>query len=278
MACIWCTFIRVNLESDMSPIGYIISISTSQNNTEDMRTVLKIAGQGQVLFGTSTEAQCTNLYATQAGKKSKQKLTTQLQAVPGFSKVNVVALSRSIKKTELSEVRKIFADLDWDSSSVSDDELSFFIVSKLKGQSIYYIDLGYKRIGKGPVKMSIKRLEEHPQYSPDWLKKSDRKKKDTQTGKQTHDYIETRTVLLKTEAVEVEPPPPPMPPPKDLHQMTDVQITQWMRKNDTRNLKDEDIEVKRTSEEILITINLDEQTETFIYKLRGSTSRFTNET
>jgi hypothetical protein len=74
--------------------------------------------------------------------------------------------------------------------------------------------------------------------------------------------------LLKSEAVEVEPPPPPMPPPKDLYQMTDAQITQWMRKNDSRNLKDKDIEVKRAFEEILITIKLDEQTETFIYKLR----------
>ena len=72
--------------------------------------------------------------------------------------------------------------------------------------------------------------------------------------------------MFETEEVEVEPPPP-LPPPKDLHFMTDAQITQWMQKNDSRNLKDEDIEVKRTSKEILITINLDEQTETFVYKL-----------
>jgi hypothetical protein len=246
----------------MRPIGYIISVSTSQSNTEDVPTVLKIAGQGLVLVATSTEAHVTHLYAIPAGKISKQELATQLRAVTGISKVSVVALSKSIKKTELSEVRKIFAGFDWDSSSVSDDELSLFIVSKLKGQHIYYIDLDFKKIGKGPVKMHIKRLEEHPEYSPDWLKK-----KEIQDRKQTLDDIETRTVQFETEEVEVEPPPPPLPPPKDLHQMTDAQITQWMRNNDSRILKDEDIEVKRTSEEILITINSDEQTETFIYKL-----------
>ena len=88
-----------------------------------------------------------------------------------------------------------------------------------------------------------------------------------QDGKQTHDDIETGIVLIKSEGVEVEPPPPPSPPPEDLHQMTDAQIILWMQKNDSRNLKDEEIEVKRSSEEIFITINLDEQTETFIYKL-----------
>jgi hypothetical protein len=77
----------------MRPIGYIISISTSQNNTEDVLTVLKIAGQGQAIFGTSTEALSTHLYVFPAGKKSKQELATQLQAVPGFSKVHVVAIA-----------------------------------------------------------------------------------------------------------------------------------------------------------------------------------------
>jgi hypothetical protein len=251
----------------MKPIGYIISITTSPRNAEDMMTVLKIAGQGQMLAGTSTEILNSCLYAIPTGKKSKQKLAIELQAVPSFSNVHVVALSKSIKKAELSEVRKIFAGFGWDSSSVSDEELSLFIVSKLKGEYTYYIDIDNKRIGKRTVKIYIKRLEDHPQFSPDWLKKGDRKKNEIQNGKQTLDDIETGTVLLKSAAVEVEPPPPPISPPKDLNQMTDAQITQWMRKNDSRNLKDKDIEVKRTSEEILITIKVDEQTETLIYKL-----------
>ena len=66
---------------------------------------------------------------------------------------------------------------------------------------------------------------------------------------------------------EVEEPPPPPPPPTSLKQMTDIQIRHWMRKNDTRILKDEDIEIKRRSEEILITIMVDEGVETMIYKL-----------
>ena len=179
----------------MRPIGYIISVSTSQNNTEDLLNVLRIAGQGQFILGTTTETLSTHLYAIAAGKKSKQELATQLHAVPGFSKVHLVALSKSIKKTELSEVRKIFDEFDWDSSTVSDDELSSFIDSKLNGQHTYYLDLDYKKRGKGPVKMYVKRLEEHPQYSPDWLKITDLKKNETKDS----DHIETGTILLVSE-------------------------------------------------------------------------------
>jgi ribosomal protein S3 len=68
-------------------------------------------------------------------------------------------------------------------------------------------------------------------------------------------------------AVEPSPPPPPPPPPHNLHQMTDAQIRQWIRKRVSHRLKNEDIEVKRTSEEILITIKLGEQTETIGYRL-----------
>jgi hypothetical protein len=117
----------------------------------------------------------------------------------------------------------------------------------------------------GPVKIYIKRLEDHPEYSPDWLKKSNRKKKEGQDGEQSLADIETGMVLIVTEEKEVEPPPPPMPPPKKLQQMTDAEIIQWMRKNDSRNLREEDMEVKRTSDEILITISLDETTETLVY-------------
>jgi hypothetical protein len=72
--------------------------------------------------------------------------------------------------------------------------------------------------------------------------------------------------LLKT-IEEVVPPPPPPPAPTNLKQMTDIQIRYWIRKNDVRILKDEDIEIKRTSGEILITIMVDGEVETVIYKL-----------
>lgn len=50
--------------------------------------------------------------------------------------------------------------------------------------------------------------------------------------------------------------------------MTDTQIRHWMRQNDSRKLEDKDIEIKRTSEDVVITIRLNGVTESLQYKLK----------
>ena len=249
----------------MIPAGYIISVTTSEIDRQVVPTVLKIAGHGQVLFVSSTEAVNTHLFVIRESKTSTQELTTQLLAVPGFSKVAIVALSTPIMQTELSEVRELFTGLGWDASCVTDDELSLFINDKLLGQYTYYLDLDHKKYGRGPISMSIKRLEDHPQFSPDWLKDNGSKKEQIHDEEQSFDDIETQEFVVQEE--EFEPPPPPPPAPANLEQMTDMQIRYWIRKNDARILRDEDIEIKRSSEEILITIMVDEREESVIYKL-----------
>ena len=117
--------------------------------------------------------------------------------------------------------------------------------------------------------MRIKRLKDHPQFSPDWLINSGGEKKEIHNEEQTFDDLETDEFVIEMieEVEEVEEPQPPPPPPTNLEQMTDIQIRKWIRKNDARILHDEDIEIKRTSDEIFITIKFDGEAETVIYKL-----------
>ena len=250
----------------MTPAGYMISVTASASNRQVIPVVLKIAGRGQMFFGSTTEDISNHLFVIPDSEKSLQEITTELQAVPGFSKVAIVALSKPVNETELSEVRKLFTGLDWDTSDVTDDELSLFIDDKLLGQYTYYIDLDHKRIGRGTISMRIKRLEDHPEFSPDWLINSEGKKEGIQNEEQSCDNIETHEFVIEMiEQEEVDPPPPP---PTNLDQMTDIQIRKWIRKNEPRSLEDEDIEIKRSSEEILITIRVDGDAQTVIYKLR----------
>jgi|SRR5688572_3858458 len=251
----------------MIPVGYLITVTASESDRQGVQTVLKIAGCGQEFFGSTTEAVSIHLFVIRESKKSPQELTTQLQAVPGFLKVAVIALSTPIREAELSEVRELFTGLGWDASGVANDELSLFINDKLLGQYTCYIDLDRKKYG-GLITMRIKRLEDHPQFSPDWLKDNGRKKEGIQDEEQSFEDIETHESVIEIiEEEEVEPPPPPPPPPANLEQMTDMQIRYWIRKNDGRILSDENIEIKRSSEEILITITIDGEVGTVIYKL-----------
>src|SRR5215207_3905449 len=143
----------------MITVGYIISVTASPGNRQVVPAVLKIAGNGQVFFGSTTEDVSTHLFIIRENKQSSQDLTAQLQAVPGFRNVAIVAISKPINDTELSALRELFAGHNWDTSSVTDDELSLFIDDKMLGQYAYYIYLDHKRIGSGTISMRIKRLE-----------------------------------------------------------------------------------------------------------------------
>lgn len=247
----------------MTPVGYMISVTTSALNLQVFRAILNIAGSGEMFFGSTTEDTGSHLFVVRENKKSTRELTAQLQAVPGISKVVVVALSQPVTEIELSKVRDLFAGLDWDASGVTDDLLSLFIDDKLRGQYTYYIDLGHQKNSGGTIPMHIKPLEEHPQFSPDWLKATGGTKEKRQDEEQLIDDIETSELMIEME--EEEEPEPPPPPPKNLDQMTDTQIRDWLRKHDRRILSDEDIEIKRNSEEIFIKIIIDGEEETMIY-------------
>lgn len=246
----------------MTTASYLMSITTSQKNVEVILAILNIAGMGQAFYGENDGTVGTDLWIIPKSKKSTQEVTTQLQAVPAIRSVSVVQLSKPVKETELVEVRELFAGIGWDASSVTDEELSLFINAKLQGQYTYYIDHDQKKKGKEPAKIRIRPAQEHPYFSPDMLKESDYTKDDDR--ELTIDDIEIRTVTMVDQIAE---PPPPPHPPHNLHQMTDGQIKQWIRKKVSYCPKNEDIKVKRTSEEILITIKHDEQTETIGYRL-----------
>ncbi|HET6768436.1 MAG TPA: hypothetical protein VFH08_13590 [Chitinophagaceae bacterium] len=248
----------------MTPVGHIISVTVSPGNKEVVPVVLKITGRGQLIFGSTMQDLSNHLFVIPDSEKSAQEITAELQAVPGFSKVAVVALSQPVNEREISDVRKLFAGLDWDASGVTDDQLSLFIDDKLRGQYTYYIDLGHKKNSGGTIPMRIKLLVEHPKFSPDWLIARGRTKEKIQGIEQSFDDIETRELMVEMEAKE-EPEPPP-PPPINLDQMTDTQIREWIRQHDRRIPSDEDIEIKRISEGIFITIMIDGKEETMIYK------------
>jgi hypothetical protein len=250
----------------MKTVSYLMTVSTSQKDVEVMLAILNIAGMGQAFYGESDGTGCTDLWIIPQSKKSKREMTTQLLAVAAIRKVSVVRLSRPVKEIELPEVRELFAGIGWDASNVTDKELSLFVNAKLQGEYTYYIDYGEREKGKEPVKIRIRPAQEHPHFSPDMLKKSDYTKDNAQDRVFTIDDIKIHTVTMVDRRPAEATSPPPCPP-RNLHQMTDAQIKQWIRTKVSHRPKNEDIEVKRTSEEILITIKLGEYIETIGYRL-----------
>jgi hypothetical protein len=188
------------------PVSYLISVITSQKDVEVILAILNIAGKGHAFHGFSNGDISTDLWIIPKGKKNIQSVITELQTIPAIRSVTIVALSNPVKNSELLEVRKLFADVGWDASSVPDNTLSLFINAKLKGQYTCYI--AYNHREKLPVKIEIKLIEEHPLFSPDWLKAADYTEDEIQSSDLTIDDIEIRSVVIET-IQEIETPPPP---------------------------------------------------------------------
>ena len=235
-----------------------------QSEAEAVLSVLKIVGSGQVFFGSGDGLVTTNLMAIPANGKSTKELTAQLEAVSVIRSVFVIAISDPISQAELSGVRNLFASVNRDTSDIGDEQLTLYIASKLRNEYTYYLDIAQRRNEKGLFNVRIKRLEEHPEFTPDWISDATTKKRKRQYAKHPFEEIETGHVVLKSK----EYPVPPPPPPGKLNEMTDAQIRNWLRKNDSRNLQDDNIEIRRSSEELRIIIKYDGTAETINYKIK----------
>jgi hypothetical protein len=189
--------------------SYLISITTATNDVQIILAILNIAGKGQAFHGFSNDATNTALWIIPRGRKNSQEVTTQLQKMPGILSVSVVTLSTPVQKNELTEVRSLFSQIGWDSSQVTDKALSVFINAKLQGQYTYYVD--YDHRAKTPIKIQIKPIEEHPHFSPDWLKTN--AYNEDEDRELTMDDLEIRSITL--EMIEHEAESPPLPPPPD---------------------------------------------------------------
>ena len=248
---------------NMNQAGYFISVSVPQSEQEVGLAIYKILSPCHVLMGFgSDKIAMTNLYVSTATHSSASELKNELKALKGVSQVLVSPLSSPIKPDELAEVRSAFAAIDRDATSVSDELLSMYLNLKLQGKYTHYMDFGFKPNSKGLFPMRINRLEDHPEFSPEWLKDT---AVNMSEGKE--EYFVSGSMTITSEEKRIVPPPPPPLRPNNLDKMSDEQVRQWIKKHDHRKLKDKDIHVSRTSEEVLIEIEVDGGTERLTYKL-----------
>lgn len=188
--------------------SYLMLITTSRMDIEAMLEILNVAGRGQAFHSFSNGTSETGLWIIPRRKKSKQEVITELQATSVIRTVSIVALSNPVQKNELIEVRELFTQFGWDTSEVTDEALSLFITAKLQRQYTYYIH--HQNIEKEPHKIQIKPIEEHPSFSPDWLKTTNNNEDFDQDRELTIDDI--KIVSVELGKIEIEEPPTPPPP------------------------------------------------------------------
>ena len=190
----------------MTTVSYLMSVITSKKDMEIILAILNTAGVGQSIHGFSDGTITKDLWIIPKARGTKQEVISQLQAIPAIQSVSIAELSNPVNVNELANVRELFTHHGWDARNVSDDTLSLYINASLQSQYIYFID--YDAREKGPVIIQIKPLQEHPDFSPDWLKVPDIIVDESQDREFKIDDFEFRSVRIE-KITEVKPPPPP---------------------------------------------------------------------
>jgi hypothetical protein len=180
----------------MKTVSYLMSVTSLKQDVEVLIAIQNIAGRGHILYGSSTEFAIRNLWIIPKGNKNSKAIISRLNEMPAIRNVSIVTLSKQIKETELAEVRKLFAYFNWDTSSITDNELFLFINEKIQGKYTSFIDCNHKKTGKESVEIRIKPIEEHPDFSVEWLTKNTQSKPKLTDRELTIDDIEFQTMSL----------------------------------------------------------------------------------
>jgi hypothetical protein len=193
----------------MASNGYFLCLEKSSEGGVDLLvSILNTAGRGSAFYGAGNDAGSISLWFIYKPRNSPAEIKKQLEANPIVRKVTVVELSRPVTETELTELRAAWLQIGWDTSDITQAELSDYINTQLAGQHSYYIDGGSAPPRRLPVKIRIRRLQDHPGYSPDWPMQSNYDPENLPDRDFTADDFIIETVEF-TSTEEVPPPPPP---------------------------------------------------------------------
>ena len=248
---------------DMSPSAYLISLSIQDRNRYTWIQVFQAEENMRQVIGTSRNGTNMDLYILPESEKTTSELITQFQSLPGVQAVSVVELTKPIGSDVLKNVKAMLKDFKMDASSVTDPELIMFLESTIARDYVYCIRTDLKRNERGLSPVTIRRTE-------DLLREYSKSNNNTEIVKDSveiYNGIEIHDITIQQIAEEPPPPPPPPPRNNNLSKMTDAQICQWLRKTYYRNLKNTDIQIKRSTTEVVIKIKLNETIETLHYKM-----------
>ena len=248
----------------MKPAGYLIAISHSATNNILPVDLLQAAEEILPVFGTSTDETVRNLYVVPSDDITAMELTARLQALPCIGSVSVIALSNTFKRGELKNVRTLLKDFGINAGTVPDAELATYLASTLAREYTYYMEKGFRQNQNGLSPLRIRRVE-------------DLRRQIAQQGNETGCVVNGTTEMYKgteikvvTATFEISEPeePPPPPPPAALSEMSDKQIRQWVKAYKKGRLKAKDIQVIRTSAEVVINWKLDDTKEELRHKIQ----------
>jgi hypothetical protein len=154
-------------------------------------------------------------------------------------------VNAKVKESLLSQLGNKIFSTHVDDNALSDEEMQNTLMRKLKEQGFNNISVTVTRNKNG-----VRTLELHPgKEGPNIFIDVSR------------DNNGARMVLQEEKTTTAKKPPVTARPQPNFGSMTDAQVREYVRSQNGNDIRDEDITISRTAEEIAITIKQSDQKE-----------------
>jgi len=132
----------------------------------------------------------TSFWTLPNSKKNGEEVIRLLKAIPHIQSIFLVSLSKPIKPVEVEELRKILNRFSIDTTAITTKQFEVYLESILEEKDIYCIDFKNEPYNGKHIKIFIKPIEQHPDFSPECLLHSLRTKEDIAEREYTVDDFE----------------------------------------------------------------------------------------
>ena len=187
----------------MNTKSYLLYIDQASQGDEDFTlSLLNIAGFNFPLYGSSGDFGCVSLRLLLKARNTPEEIKKQLEALSIVNKLTLVPISNPLQHSELTELQNIFLIIGWDTQEVSKEELSMYIQSNLLGQNTHYLDFDHKSHKTSLMKVRIKRLQDHPDFKPEWIRETNIDLENLPDKEFTREDITYSTVKVSSSSYE----------------------------------------------------------------------------
>lgn len=193
--------------------GYLILLtSSSQLTIEVAHNIHSFAGFGYALYGTSSDSICQTLWLIRRPKNDADSIQQTLSTIPDIQSVSIAPLDIPISPSQVTFIRNLFTKLQWDSTSVTNLEISEYFESELKGTKTHYFH--FSDHTNNTRTLTLKLLKDLPEYSSEWEERQQKLSEaiangsfdNIDTSKISHVTVEINEIVEKR--IEPFDPPP----------------------------------------------------------------------
>lgn len=238
------------------PVGYAVSFSVPEADGAARQELESLVSGLQTVITPDKQKPgylSYSCFIPAEYSRPADAVISQLKAIKGVAGLSAAPMSARVRESLLSQLGYKIFSTHIDASGLRDDELQNTITRQLKEKGFNDMAVTVVQNEKGMRTLELHPAEGASNYKIDL----------------SIDDKGTKLVLQEERRTITGPPAGADKPQVDFGSMTDAQVRDHFRRQYGKGLRDEDIKITRTAEEIAINIKLgDTKEEVLRFKLR----------